>query len=79
MCTWWAAYISGSSSVVVDLRTQREVARFDCYDGECTALAFCGANLVCGDSLGRLYVLQINRSNFVAPPSPEHQGRASVF
>ena len=79
MWTWWAAYCSGSSSVVVDLRTQREVARFDCYDGESTALAFCGTNLVCGDSLGRLYVLQINRSNFVAPASPEHQGRAAAF
>ena len=79
MWTWWAAYCSGSCSVVVDLRTQCEVARFDCYDGESTALAFCGTNLVCGDSLGRLYVLQINRSNFVAPASPAHQGRATAF
>ena len=79
MWTWWAAYCSGSSSVVVDLRVRREVARFDCYDGECTALAFCGTKLVCGDSLGRMYVLQINRSNFATPPSPEHQGRARAF
>lgn len=79
MWTWWEVNCSGRSSAVVDLGTQREVALFDCYDGECTALAFCGTKLVCWDSLVQMYILQINRLNFATPPSPEHQGRPVAF
>ena len=62
--SWWVAYAAGPAAVIVDLRQHREVARFECDDGKCVGVAFGQDAVAVADSLGRLYVLGVEKAPF---------------
>ena len=62
--SWWVAYAAGPAAVIVDLRQHREVARFECDDGKCVGVSFGRDEVAVADSLGRLYVLAVEKAPF---------------